>query len=428
MSEIAKKSIQTFVTRLAIQAVAIGGSVAIARVLGVQGKGVFTYATTALALLVVFNGQPYAISWQYTKGHRSPAALFRTMLTVLAGICIPAVCALVAAGMMLPQQRTLLYVAAALPFALFAQSATGFFLADSDVRTINRQQIISAIGPVLVYVPLLLVLRVDVGTVLAVSVLGYIVTAGYSFVLLIPYAKRTEGNDAAPLVREQLHYAWQIGLGNALMYLNSRIDVFLIMFILGQSALGIYSIGIAIGEMLYQLTRPIVTASFGRIARGTYAEAAAATATCMRHSLALTLTAGTIAFVLTPVLVPLVYGKPFAGAVVVTQILLPGIVGYSMMGALSTFFTQQMGEPRVPMLLRLLSAVICGVVTVILLPRVGITGGAIATTVSYLATFALAVAYFCKKTGIRPRKMFLFSRDDLHPYRALVSSALRFTV
>ena len=39
-------------------------------------------------------------------------------------------------------------------------------------------------------------------------------------------------------------------------FLNFRIDVFIIMFMLGHAALGVYSIGIGIGELLWQLSRP----------------------------------------------------------------------------------------------------------------------------------------------------------------------------
>jgi O-antigen/teichoic acid export membrane protein len=203
--------------------------------------------------------------------------------------------------------------------------------------------------------------------------------------------------------------------------------VFIIMAILGQSALGIYSIGIAIGEMLYQLTRPIVTASFGRIARGDRREASEATAACMRHSIALTIAGAAVIAALTPLLVPLVYGKAFAGAVLVTELLLPGVVAYSMMGALATFFSQQLGEPKVPLYLRMLSAIICAVVTILALPRFGIAGGAVATSVSYLVTFTLATAYFCRQTGMTVQRLFLLSRQDLTPYRSALSYALRFT-
>lgn len=427
MGEIARKSLETFLTRIAVQAVSIGGSIVVARMLGTGGKGLFTYAMAALALIVVFNGQSPAISWQYTRLHRSPAALLRTMLRVLIAASLLLIVALVITGWLVPSQHALLFVAAAAPFALFTQSATGFFLADSDVKSVNRQLLIASILPVLIYVPVLAVMHAGVIVLLAAWISGYVASAVYTAIRLRSYARATEGDDDGPLVKEQLRYGAQIGLANVVMFLNSRIDVFLIMFVLGQSALGVYSVGIGIGEMLFQLTRPMVQASFGRIARGNRAEAIAATAACMRHSVALTLAAALVIAALTPLLVPLVYGKAFAGAVLVTELLLPGIVAYSMMGALATFFAQQLGEPKVPLFLRLGSAIICAVVTVLALPRFGIAGGAVASSVSYIITFSLGAAYFCRQTGTSPVRLFVLSRSDLHPYRSMMTYALRFT-
>lgn len=427
MGEIASKSLQTFFTRILVQAVAVASSIVIARELGAQGKGVMTYATSLLALIVVFNGQSYAISWQYTKLKRSPRRLLRAMIQVLAAASLPISGALAAVAILVPSQRELLFVAATVPPALFIQSATGFFLADSDVKIVNRQLIVTSLLPAVAYVPLLLVLHAGVALLLGVWVLAYVLGAAYTAVHLFAYGRKTGGDEGAPLIGEQLRYAVQTGLANAAMFLNSRIDVFLIVFLLGRSALGVYSIGIGIGELLYQLTRPMVTASYGHISRGNRAEAVAATAACMRHSVALTVAGGAVIAVLTPVLIPLVYGKAFSGSVLVTELLIPGVVAYSMMGALNTFFQQQLGEPRVPLMLRLGSAAICAIVTLLALPRVGIAGGAIATTVSYVATFTLATAYFCRQTGTTPARLFLLSKQDLVPYRAMMSYALKFT-
>ncbi len=420
MGEIAKKSVQTFLTRVALQAVSIGGSIVVARMLGASGKGVFTYAYMTLALLLMLNGQPYAIAWQFTKRSRSPAALLHSMGKVLACVALPAALALAAVGLVLPDQRALIAVAAALPFAMFAQSATGFFLADSDVRSINVQTVVSGIIPILCYTALLLFFHVGLTGLLIAWAAGYVWSAAYTILRLRPYAGQRDGDDSGPLIPEQLKYAAQMGLGNAVMFLNSRIDVFIIMFLLGRSALGVYSIGIGIGEMLWQLSRPIATAMFGRIARGTEAESAQATAACMRHSFALVLVTSIPVAALVPLVIPLVYGRAFSGAVIVTELLLPGMVAYSMMGALTTFFSQQLGEPRLPLYFRLASAIICGVVTVLTIPHIGIAGGAIATTVSYLVTFAAAVVHFCRHTKISPKRLFLLSRDDVRPYFALL--------
>jgi O-antigen/teichoic acid export membrane protein len=424
MSEIGKKSFQTFALRIVMQAFGVLGSIVIARTLGTGGKGIFTYAVTTLSLILAGNGQSAAIAWQYTKRDRSPARLMRVMMWVLTVFSVPIMLALMLIGWLVPGQRALLWVAIAAPLAMFMQSSTGFFLADSDVRTTNVQQLFPAVAAVVVYVPLLIFAHASVWILLGIWVASFAAGALYTAFHLRRYAVQDVGDDRGPLVWEQVKYSFQTGLSGLALLLNFRIDVFLIIFILGQSALGIYSVGLGIGELLWHLSRPIVTASFGRIARGTEAKGAEATATAMRHSFTLAVLAAILVFVVAPPVVPLVYGSAFAPAVIVTWLLLPGIVAYSMMGALATFFSQQLGEPRLPLLFRLLSIAICTIVTVLTLPRLGIAGGAIGTSISYLISFGCAATYFVRRTGIAPHRLFVFTKSDLVPYRSLLSSTL----
>jgi O-antigen/teichoic acid export membrane protein len=423
MSEIGKKSLQTLVRNVLIQVAGIVGSIVIARTLGAGGKGIYTYAVVTLGAIVIPNGLSSAVAWQYTKRGRSPAAIFRAMVTILVAVAVPLSIALAAIGLLVPNQRVLLYVAVAAPLALFTQSSTGFFLADSDVRTVNASQMFSVLA-VAAYVPLLIFAHASIWLVLALWVAGSAAGTVYAAVRVRQYAVRTDGDSEGPVVHEQLIYGLQMGLNSLTAYLNLRIDVFIIIFMLGQSALGVYSVGLGIGEMLWQLSRSIVTASFGRIARGEESDAAVATATSMRHAFALVTTCSIVVAIVARPLVPFVYGRAFEESVVVTWLLLPGIIVYSMMGTVNTFFTQQIGEPKLPLVFRTVSTAICAGLTILMLPRVGIAGGAIATSISYIASFALAAGYFIRRTGIPVSKVFFLRKSDLVPYRSLLRVTL----
>lgn len=422
MSSIARKSVENFAARIASQTFSVIGAIVVARMLGPDGKGVFSYAGTVLAMIQMANaGQSAAIAWQYTRKGRSPSELLRAMLRILATFWLPVCAVLLLTGLFVHGQGALIAVALALPFALFAQSSTGFFLADSDVRMVNVQQIIIGVASVGVYIPVLIFAHAGLPALFAIWTCGYIAGATYSALRLRGYAHKGEATPDAPIVKEQLVYSGQVGLNATVAFLNFRIDVFIILFMLGQGALGVYSIGIGIGEMLWQLSRPMVTAAFGSIARGTEREAANVTATCMRHAFMLVMLASVVVFFAAPPLVPLVYGKQFAEAGLVARVLLPGIIAYSMMPTLGTFFSQQLGQPRVPLIFSSTSTVICAVLTILLLPRFGILGGAVATSVSYSIAFAAAATYFVHRTKIGPRRIFTLTRSDLEPYRALLS-------
>lgn len=423
MSEIGKKSLQTLLRNILVQVAGIVGSIVIARTLGAGGKGIYTYAVATLGLIAIPNGLASAIAWQYTKRGRSGAAIFRAMVTILAAVGLPLSIALAAIGLLFPQQRALLYVAAAAPLTLFTQASTGFFLADSNVKMVNATQIFGVVA-VAAFVPLLIFAHVSVWVVLAIWVAGALGSFVYAAVAVRRYAVLTSGDDEGPVVWEQLKYAAQMGVNGLTAYLNWRIDVFIIIFMLGQSALGVYSVGLAVAEILWQVNRSIVTASFGRVARGNESEAAVTTATSMRHSFTLVAIGAIVVALLAAPLVPRIYGSAFDQSVVVTWLLLPGIIAYSMMGSLSTFYIQQLGQPRTPLIFRTVSTVICAVATVLMLPRFGIAGGAIATSISYWVSFALSAGYFVRRTGTAPSKLFCLGKSDLVPYRSLLRVTL----
>lgn len=425
---IAVKSLETFFARLAVQILAVLGGIVVARELGAGGKGLYTYVVTVTGTVqMLWAGQSAAVLWQYGKRHLDARAVFRAAMPILLTGIVLGTAAVAGIALGLPQQRVLFAAAAALPFALFVQLSTGFFLADADVRTLNVQQAISGALPVVVYVPVLLFARGTLVTVLAAWAGAWFAAGLFSWIRVkraMRNAPNSSEGEPRNLMREQAAYGLQMSFNSVVSYLNFRIDVFLVLFILGQQALGVYSIGISIGELLFNITRPIVTSATGRIAHNDERESAQVTATCMRHSFALVLLCSVVVYFAAPPLIVLVYGPQFAGAGIVLRYLLPGIIAYSTMPVLATFFSQQLGNPRIPLALSTISMVLCAGITAAILPVMGIAGGAIATSVSYFTAFAFAVAYFMRRTGMPLRRMFVLSADDLHSYRRVALLAL----
>ena len=90
MSDIAKKSAETFVTRVLMQLCAAAGGIVIARVLHPAGKGEWTYVGTMLGLaLMATVGHNKAVLWQYARRGLPPASIIRVMSLVVGAISVP---------------------------------------------------------------------------------------------------------------------------------------------------------------------------------------------------------------------------------------------------------------------------------------------------------------------------------------------------
>jgi O-antigen/teichoic acid export membrane protein len=425
MSSIASKSLETFIVRVSTQLLAAGGGIVVARTLLPAGKGEFTYAGTILGFgLMMAVGHTRAVLWQYGKRDIPAAAVIRVMLAVVAAVSLPLAVAMALVGALLPSQHSLLFVAAALPFAMFGQAAGGLFLADGDVRTLNIKELFPNLLAPLIYVPIIIFFYRSLWVVLTAWAGSYVVAAAYVAFALKRYGGSHAPQNGRELAKEQLAFGSNAGLSTLLQYLDFRVDVFLVMFMLGNAALGIYSVGIAIGEFIWQLSSAMINPSLQDIGGKDFARAAQVTAKCIRHSLVLVVLAAVCVALLAREVVPLIYGQAFSYGAVLTIALLPGIVAYSMMPALAAFFTQQLGRPRVPSYFSALSAAVCAIITVLALPRFGLIAAAVATSVSYSAAFVAAMIYFTKQSGLSGMRIFAYSTDDLRPYYSLVSGVV----
>jgi O-antigen/teichoic acid export membrane protein len=422
VSAIAKKSLETFVVRGLSLASALVLGIVIARLLGPYGKGLYTYVIVVLTLMTTLAaGQGSAIAWQLVKGRQPPREVYAALLRTVAVFAIPTATVLIAIAVAVPSQRVLLPVAAALPFALYGALVNGFFLSASDVRSGNIQTLVLALVSLL-SVPVLF-LHGGLGGVLIVWVASYVAAAVTSIIRMRPYLAGPTAEKSEYPFKQQLLFGIKTALNALVEELNIRIDIFLVLLILGAGALGVYSLGIGIASLLWQLSRPIATAAFGRIGSSSEADSAALTARCMRHSLAFVAAAAAIAFVVGPMLIVPIYGAPFAAAGNVLRMLLPGIVAYCLMPLLATFFTQQLGRPSIPLALSAISTVLCAAATAALLPRYGIIAGAAATSASYVTAVAIGAALFVRRTGISPIALFILNGDDVHRYVQLFTAA-----
>ncbi len=425
MSNIAKKTFETFAVRVCVQLCVAGGGIVVARIFSASGKGEFTYAGAMLGLILMATvGHNKAVLWQYRKLGVPSAAVIRSMLLVVAAVSTPLVLLLVLVGSLIPSQHVLVYVAAAVPFAIFLGSASGIFLGDGDVRRVNIATILAAGSAALVYIPLILFVHRSLSVALAVWAAGYAVGAIYMWLGLRRYRHdSTEHADTKRLLKEQVTFGSQACLSSLVQYLDFRIDAFLVIYLLGTAALGVYSIGLSCGEFIWQLSSAMINPSLQDIGGSDRARAVALTAKCMRHSFLLVLGAAVLVALLVRTAVPIIFGPAFSYGAVVTLALLPGIVAYSMMPALSAFFLQQLGEPRTPFYFSALSMVVCAVVTFFTLPHFGIIAAAVATSISYTIAFVAAATYFVRRTGMSAGRIFTLSVDDLRPYHMLISTA-----
>lgn len=213
------------------------------------------------------------------------------------------------------------------------------------------------------------------------------------------------------VVRTILAFALRTHLGSVLQFFALRIDVFILNSYAGVAAVGLYTVAISVGELLWQLTSSIAIAIFPRAAARSAAEMNEFTPRVMRWTLALTGT-GAVGLVLVGrPLIEIVFGTAFRPAYETLVLLLPGIV---LLG-IGRILTQDLAGRGQPIYTSVGAGVtMLATVTLdfLLIPSHGANGAAVASSIGYSAGFVTSYAVH-RAVRLRPRAGHLAGPLDL---------------
>jgi O-antigen/teichoic acid export membrane protein len=143
-----------------------------------------------------------------------------------------------------------------------------------------------------------------------------------------------------------------------------------------------------------------------------------------RNVLLLSTLGGLGLFIGAPWLMSFLYGGEFAGAATALRFLLPGIVILAASRVLANDIAAR-GRPLVNSYLGIAMLVVNLTFNLILIPRMGINGAALASTISYSTNGLLRLIIYCRLSGNTPLDVILLQKSDLEGYRRLINRGKR---
>lgn len=215
-------------------------------------------------------------------------------------------------------------------------------------------------------------------------------------------------------LKTALSYGWKSHLGNILSFLNYRIDLFLINFFLSPAIAGLYNVAVRLVEQLWLISQAFSTIILPRLsAMANDGEAKAVfTAAASRAVVAITLPAAILLAITADFLVKLLFGYEFSDSVPLVHILLPGVVFFSVARVLANDLAAR-GLVGINLKLALLVVVANTIMNLLLIPRLGAWGGAIATTLSYTITLIIRLYLQAHLTKIPFQEFIIPRKSDL---------------
>jgi len=224
---------------------------------------------------------------------------------------------------------------------------------------------------------------------------------------LVPSSWSLSTKLAAPMLRYGIPLA-----GAAIpQTLNLRLDQILIGAFLPPYQLGLYVAAVAWSAAVFLIPNAIGNVLFPKIASSAAspAERVRTLTQGVRIGILTSGTVGIFLLVLTPYAIPLLFGKAFAGAVLVAYVLIPAAV----ICAVNIIFEESLrglGDTRAIFWGETVGLGMTVLSLALLLPHFGIIGAGIASILGYGTTCAVLIIRICGATG--------FSLASLLPRRA----------
>jgi O-antigen/teichoic acid export membrane protein len=206
------------------------------------------------------------------------------------------------------------------------------------------------------------------------------------------------------LARRGVSFGAKSWLGGLAMLANVRLDQFLMITVVSPRVLGLYAVATTLAGAPTLLTGALAAPLMTRVAAGhTYLVADA-----VRVSLTLTLLVDAALAVVTPTLLPLLFGPEFQAAVPMAIILLAANVPLSTGSVLSSAL-QGDGAPLIPSIGEGIALLITVGGLIALLKPLGGIGAALVSLAAYSASFIFQLVVARRRIGV-PMSAFLVPR------------------
>ncbi len=420
-----KKSLWTFLSKIIIFLLRFPIGILTARYLGPEGKG-FLYllivSVTISVALVNLGLGPASIYFIGKDRKHLPAILGNLLIST--GITSIILCG--AGWLFLQYGRPDIYallplwvwgiVALSIPIGLLRNLVMQVLAALLRIKAITIMEVAAKATQLFLIIFLVVMIAKGVeGAFLAYWFSECLAASGF-FLLILHFG----GWPARPnlaLLAASLRFGVKPYLSNLMTILNRRLDVFLVAKLAasGVNATGIYSVAAQLAELVLFIPTSIRLTLFPMVAASSTAQANQLTSMACRHAMFLTTIVALGAAVVGPFLITQLYGGEFAAAVIPLLILLPGVIALSQTYIIKADLNGR-GKPGVATLGALIALTVTIVLDLLLIPRYGIIGAAIASTCAYTIEFVVVTSYFIRYTGLTWCEALLFGRSDLDRY------------
>lgn len=408
-----------FGTQIFGAAIGIFNGILLARLLGPAGKGDYyiLILVPSTAMVILQLGLPQAFAYFAARGQiartLTKAMILTGVLSAFAYLVLMAILPVLRQAFLRGIGLELVLVAfLALPLALNATFTTGIVTGRQAVRWYAA---VNMTYPV-------------VSTVLLVAILGGLGPSviGAIAVFLISSTVQTIGfavgarqvargvPEARPVgYRELFRYGLPLYPGSLTQFFSARVDAYLIAWLMTDPSapLGYYSMAVGLAEFVFYFPNAVTTMFFPHVAGSSRDDSDRQVAFVSRVTLLIT-AAVALALVPMAILMINIVLPAFIASIPPLLILLPGVVALSTTKVVNGYVTG-IGKTATSSYVNVFAFALNVVLNLILIPRFGISGAAMASLVSYTSSAVVFSLIASRITGSALREFWIPRPSDV---------------
>lgn len=212
-------------------------------------------------------------------------------------------------------------------------------------------------------------------------------------------------------VIEILKFSFFPMISMLLTTLNYKIDIFMLKasYYVNMTDIGIYSIGVSLADKVVYIPDAVKEILLSKLAKGKgEKEVALVMRFCFPVSCFITL----VLIMIGEPIINILYGNEYKGAYLITLIC---VLGTSMMVFFKMIsqYNNVNGKQVINVCLLCITIIINIILNIVMIPKFGINGAAIASLISYTTCAIIFLIFFKKATGIPIQQMIIPTKDDI---------------
>ncbi|MBN2093185.1 oligosaccharide flippase family protein [candidate division KSB1 bacterium] len=422
-----KKTFGTFGSQIAMVLFGLLNNALVANLLGSEGQGNFAFYMLVPTMLVMLGNLGINTANVYYVGSKKyPRDLLAGQSLLMAlglGLVLIPGFFILSPFLGVKQDPGLYRVIWMVPFGLLTLYISHLFLGLNEIKYYNLSAILPKFYLLINLIVLIFMMKTGIpGTALA-FLLAEIITALSVFGLYF-FRFKKEKLDLSfkwSVIKDLLQFGIQSFIANVLTFLNSRLDMFLIVFFLNRKELGFYTIAVLLVEKIWLIPHAIATVLLPHV---TVNHEQQLTPVVCRNSLLLTFLVALFMFLISKWLIALIFIPEFMASVLPLRILLPGIVILGIPKILSADLMGR-GKPIYAAITAIITIIVNLTLNWLFIPRLHIVGAALSASISYTISAILLIYFYRQVSGIPLHQFLIIQGSDWLIYKKLYLKFLK---